>query len=487
MIKKKFLATLFVACSILPAFAEDAPFTVKDGMFNQNDQNTLGLTMVKGAETFTVFSPTSSSTNKFCNGIVMCEFKGNLYCMWQASKKDEDASDTYVAYSRSTDGGKTWSAPATLAATISNGYCSSGGWISTDDKLIGFINTWPSNLDPKGGYTRYVSSTDGVSWTSPADVKMADGTTLNGIFEQDPYVMKDGRIINSAHFQPGLKVCPIYTDDKYGISGWKKGKFTHQGSGDQSRELEPSQFVKADGTVVMIFRDQNSTYKKMAASSIDRGVTWTSSVVIDNMPDARTKQSAGNLPDGTVFMACNPVNVKTYDLTDGKTRVQRRPLVLTLSKDGNHFDTSYLLRYGNDEKMQNGPVYSGSAKRPGYHYPKSMVAGDYLYVAYATNKEDVQYTRVPLANIQLNALASVDGIEAVKPTISLAGGNVLSVTQPTYGNVSVSIYTISGVSVMTHSTVSDYLRCDLTSLPSGIYIVRVNTDSGTYSQRIMKK
>ncbi|MBO5001101.1 MAG: T9SS type A sorting domain-containing protein, partial [Prevotella sp.] len=84
-------------------------------------------------------------------------------------------------------------------------------------------------------------------------------------------------------------------------------------------------------------------------------------------------------------------------------------------------------------------------------------------------------------------LASVDGIEAVKPTISLAGGNVLSVTQPTYGNVSVSIYTISGVSVMTHSTVSDYLRCDLTSLPSGIYIVRVNTDSGTYSQRIMKK
>lgn len=124
MIKKKFLATLFVACSILPAFAEDAPFTVKDGMFNQNDQNTLGLTMVKGAETFTVFSPTSSSTNKFCNGIVMCEFKGNLYCMWQASKKDEDASDTYVAYSRSTDGGKTWSAPTTLAATISNGYCS---------------------------------------------------------------------------------------------------------------------------------------------------------------------------------------------------------------------------------------------------------------------------------------------------------------------------------------------------------------------------
>ena len=52
---------------------------------------------------------------------------------------------------------------------------------------------------------------------------MHDGNYLNGIFEQDPHRLPDGRIINSAHFQPGLKLCPIYTDDPTGKTGWKKG------------------------------------------------------------------------------------------------------------------------------------------------------------------------------------------------------------------------------------------------------------------------
>ena len=487
MLRSTLCRALFCAGLSLHAMADNVPFTVADGMFNQDEQQTLGLAMVAGAETFTVYAPTASSTNKFCNGIVMCEFKGDLYCMWQSSAKDEDAEDTWVAYARSTDDGKTWSEPMVLAETLSNGYCSSGGWIATTDKLVGFINTWPGGLSPKGGYTRYVSSTDGLTWTAPADVKMADGSTLNGIFEQDPYVMSDGRIINSAHFQPGLKVCPIYTDDPYGVTGWKKGTFTHQGSGDQSRELEPSQFVKSDGTVVMIFRDQNSTYKKMAASSADRGETWTNSVVIENMPDARTKQSAGNLPDGTAFMACNPVNVKTYDKTDGKTRVQRRPLVLTLSKDGNHFDTSWLLRYGNDELMEQGPLFSGKAKRPGYHYPKSMVSGEYLYVAYASNKEDVQYTRIPLSSISLNGGSSVEDTTLPDVTVNLSSGRILSVTQPLVGEVLIGVYTVSGVNVLTHRASGDYVKCDLSALSAGIYVVKVETAHGVCSEVFVLK
>ena len=31
-----------------------------------------------------------------------------------------------------------------------------------------------------------------------------------------------------------------------------------------------------------------------------------------------------------------------------------------------------------------------------------MVHGDYLYVSYSTNKEDVEYTRIPLSSTQLN-------------------------------------------------------------------------------------
>jgi hypothetical protein len=33
---------------------------------------------------------------------------------------------------------------------------------------------------------------------------------------------------------------------------------------------------------------------------------------------------------------------------------------------------------------------------PGYSYPKSVLWGDHLYVAYAANKEDIELTRLPL-------------------------------------------------------------------------------------------
>ena len=41
--------------------------------------------------------------------------------------------------------------------------------------------------------------------------------------------------------------------------------------------------------------------------------------------------------------------------------------------------------------------FEGRYKRPGYHYPKSVIWKDHLYVGYATNKEDVELTRVPLS------------------------------------------------------------------------------------------
>lgn len=472
MLRTKLFSVLCLMGLSLQVWADEMPFTIQSDLYDESDTETLGLTYAPGTETVTIFAPTDA-TDKFSNGIVMTAFKGALYCMWQSSAKDEDASDTWVAYSRSTDGGKTWTAPMVLAKTLDNGYCSSGGWLATEDKLIGFINTWPGNLSPKGGYTRYVSSEDGMTWTEPADVKMADGTTLNGIFEQDPHVLADGRIVNSAHFQPGLKICPIYTDDPLGISGWKKGSFSYTVNGDQSRELEPSLYQKADGTLVMVFRDQNSTFKKMAATSSDRGETWTKAVVTD-FPDSRSKQSAGNLPDGTVYTASNPVNNKT-----------RIPLVLTLSKDGNHFDQAWLLRAGGDDLQ---PLrYSGTAKRACYSYPKSMVYDGYIYVAYATNKEDVEYTRVPLSSIQLNA-SSVKALNVVGGlSVYLSGSRTLSVVSDKSRSLDITLYNITGSSVLSFAVDGTSADYSLEGLPAGVYMVRVKSTDKVITRKVMLK
>lgn len=388
--------------------------------------------------------------------------------MWQSSEKDEDASDTWVAYSRSLDGGQTWTEPMVLAKTLDNGYCSSGGWLSTADTLVAFINTWSDGVSPKGGYTRYVKSTDGLVWTEPDYVMMADGSRMDAIFEQDPHIIKGGRIVNAAHFQPGLMVCPIYTDHELGTRGWKKGVFTCTDNGSQSRELEPSLYQRDDGSLVMVFRDQNGTYRKLASVSTDNGETWTEAVVTD-MPDARTKQSAGNLPDGTAYFAGNPVTNKT-----------RIPLVLTLSRDGRCFDQAYLLREGGASM----PTlrYSGSAKRAGYHYPKSMVANGYLYVSYALNKEDVQYTKIPLNGISL----SVESTDMEQISVKLADKK-LTVTAPDDID-RITITSGNGMIVYAKSRLKGHEYVSyLSGLGSGVYVVSVAAGNTLTVKKIVLK
>ena len=340
------------------------------------------LVAAKDIKTVTVFKA-ADGTDHYANGVVMTTWRGALYCMWQSSPTDEDSDDTRVVYSISRDQGQTWCEPMTLALPSDSFYCTSGGWLSHNDTLTAFIDIWEKGVEPRGGKTSYIVTTDGMNWSELKPVTMKDGSEMNGVLEQDPYTLPDGRIIGAAHFQPGLHVCPVYTDDPTGHGGWLRGTFESEDKGKQSRELEPSQYVRPDGTIVMIFRDQNSSFRKLAALSTDRGETWTKAQQTDLL-DARTKQCAGNLPDGTAFMVSCPSGSK-----------QRWPLVLQLSDDGIHFTQTITLRSG--EKSDLPPRrYEGRYKTLGYSYPKAVIANGSLYIGYSTNKEDVECTIVPL-------------------------------------------------------------------------------------------
>jgi hypothetical protein len=266
--------------------------------------------------------------------------------------------------------------PRVLIEATDSCYYTSGGWIASADTLVAFVNRWPKDIQPIGGFTEYMYTADGNTWSRPQPVRMADGKPMNGIIEQDPYRLADGRIIAAVHFQPGLHVSPVYTDSAIGYKGWKKAIFEGHDRGKQSRELEPSIYQQKDGTLVMVFRDQSSSYCKMASMSHDRGQTWTEPV-LTNIPDARVKQSAGNLPDCTAYLVGCPTKAK-----------RRWPLAVLLSNDGICFDKGFLLRAGGDDLQSQR--FPGKAKTLGYNYPKSLVYKDELYVAYATNKEDVE-------------------------------------------------------------------------------------------------
>ena len=380
--KAKIIATILLLCSSF-ATAQAQMLYIPDGVIDTTKHATVGLKPAKEVKTVTIFKATELSDH-YANGVVLSAFKGKLYCMWQSSPKDEDSDDTRVVYSISHDDGNTWSKPMTLAAPSRDYYCTSGGWQVWGDTLIAFIDTWEKGLSPRGGKTCYMTSSDGLKWSKMQPVRMIDGSEMNGVLEQDPYRLPDGRIIGATHFMPGLHVCPVFTDDPRGISGWQKGQFEAEDIGKTSREIEPSQYLQPDGTIVMLFRDQSSSFYKLVSVSKDRGETWTKTT-LTSFPDARTKQCAGNLPDGTSFIVSCPVPAK-----------RRWPLVLHLSGDGKKFGQAILLRSGTPGDLP-PRRYDGRYKTLGYSYPKAIVHNGKLYISYSTNKEDVECTIVTIA------------------------------------------------------------------------------------------
>ena len=134
----------------------------------------------------------------------------------------------------------------------------------------------------------------------------------------------------------------------------------------------------------MLFRDQASSFKKLASISHDGGELWSAPVATD-IPDSRSKQCAGNLPDGRSFWVGNPTGNKS-----------RRILVLALSSDGVLFDRAWLLAGPEDLPARRN---EGKYKTLGYNYPKAIVLDNDLWVSLSINKEDVTLVRIPISSL----------------------------------------------------------------------------------------
>ncbi|MFC3114020.1 sialidase family protein [Cellvibrio fontiphilus] len=380
------LVLLSAACAIKNTTTNTTNNTallVVDEVFDNTQPDTLGLQKPAQLKHHSVFKAKAGSA-QYNHGAVLFAFNSELLIQWQSSQQDEDAPETKILYSRSRDGSE-WSAPQELVAARTNALVTNGGWWSYGNTLVAFINVWPQGLQPKAGFVEYITSRDGIHWSAPKPLRDFDGNAVAGIIEQDLKQLPNGRILTAIHAPPGLIAKPFYTDDPTGLSGWMQGEMEnlpHQPG--ISRELEPSWFLTKQMNPVMVFRDQGSSFALLAASSSDKGKTW-SNPVITNMPDSRAKQSAGNLPDGRAFLINNPSGNKN-----------RAPLTITLSEDGQRFDKAYLLR----SESELPPMrYAGKYKRTGYSYPKSIVWNNRVWVSYAVNKEDIEVTSVAVGNL----------------------------------------------------------------------------------------
>ena len=347
---------------------------VPEGLFDLTDTVTLGLARLPECERIVVHESPG-----YVNNVLLTAFDGKYYCMWQSSAKDEDTPDTRVVYATSADG-VCWSGPMDLAVPTDSTFVTPGGWLQRGETLTAVLNYICAPDRSKGGSAWYVLTQDGVAWTAPQPLRMADGSPLPGILEQDPLRMPGGRTVGAAHFRPGLRVNPVYTDDPAALTGWTEAAFP----AGEGCPLEPSQYVALDGTLVMLFRDQASSFVKLAAVSEDQGASWTAPTRT-NIPDSRSKQCAGTLPDGRAFWVGNPTGNKS-----------RRALALALSTDGYSFSKAFLLAGPADLPPRRR---EGRYKTLGYNYPKAVVLGDTLWISLSINKEDAVLYRIPLNSL----------------------------------------------------------------------------------------
>ncbi len=358
---------LLLSCS-RPA----SPPALQQGLLNLGDTLSLGLGRYPGAERLVVYSP---GEDRYVNNALLCRFKGEYYCMWQSSLRDEDSPDTHVMYAISDDG-RLWREPVLLASATPHCFVSPGGWIQRGDSLAAVLNYVNAVDRSEGGTAKYIVTHDGRNWTEPRCMRMADGSAVDGIFEQDPLLLPGGRTLGAVHFRPGLQLCPVWTDSSSALCGWSRGEFP-EGDG---KPLEPSQFRMPDGSLVLLMRDQASSFRKLFSVSEDGGRSWTAPALTE-IPDSRSKQCAGNLPDGSCFMVWNPAVNKS-----------RRALVIAFSEDGKAFDRAFLIAGPADLPVRQ---FDGKYKTLGYNYPKAFVDHDVLWISLSENKEAAVLFRLP--------------------------------------------------------------------------------------------
>ena len=107
-----------------------------------------------------------------------------------------------------------------------------------------------------------------------------------------------------------------------------------------------------------------------------------------SFPDACARSNAGKLPDGQVYVVNNVLPLPTK-------KGGRSLLAISLSRDGLTFDRMAVIRF-----VAPAPRYEGRSKSIGYAYPHSVVVGEYLWVIYSVNKEDIEIARIPLSELE---------------------------------------------------------------------------------------
>jgi hypothetical protein len=320
-----------------------------------------------------------SDTFHYSHHAHVCKFGSRYVAAWSGGLQHEDLPGQQVHYSVSNDGVR-WDPYRCLAATDADsgslrcaaGLCVSGqrlvAYCKTSFKLGQTCKPGMSFHKQEARIDAFVTG-DCQTWKE-----------YEGLLDYDVLMLEGPRTTRSGN----LLCCAYCNRDDYRgpvvllwdpREPWTEPEVVKIPCPEDGGQLiEGSWFQNEQECIFAFWRDETMSLRLYVSSSHDEGRTWTVPIRTD-FPDSMARLSAGRLADRRYYIVGN-----SYP-----ELLNRKYLMLSLSRDGMVFDSMYILADGPTHRR-----FEGRHKEDGYQYPHTLVDGDRLLVVFSVNKEDIE-------------------------------------------------------------------------------------------------
>lgn len=379
------IAALFVFATI--AFAAD-PIVIQGPEQAQLDLSLPdgGLPPVPGVQNIQVFRASRDKPDladgkgwTYNHHVDMAVWNGRLYVAWSSGQKDEDVWPWREVYSTSTDG-VTWSSPAELFPQGVSNPLRMHFFLAPNRRLLAIsgLRRDEITLTDKNRDTLVVREILANHTLGPYYALL----TPTPVTSPAPYTNSaDKGFIEACNAL--LADRPFLEQQDYGaLLGPRRMKW--HDSGDTNVTLKAmSLFHRKDGALVGICK-----YGWVTVST-DDGATWSQPVIPPSLITGTGKVWGQRTADGRYALVYNP------------DRKNRYPLVMVTSDDGVSFGNMRVVH--GELPFQR---YVGEHKNVGPQYVRGISEwsndgtwkDNALWVVYSVNKEDIWVTRIPLAS-----------------------------------------------------------------------------------------
>lgn len=301
---------------------------------------------------------------RFLHGVALAWHRDRLYASIGHNQGGENTETEEARFTVSSDGGKTWSAVATMDAGLEPGIGVSHGVFHVHGgKLWAFHGAYTGTM--KQVHTRAYLLDDATgNW-------LPKGTVAEGGFWplQEPVRMDDGNwIMAGASIGNGN---PAAVAISRGGDFLKWDLVVIPKAAEVAKMWGESTVVVTGRQVINIARYDGAAPSALVAVSDDYGRTWTPSTPA-NLPMAASKPYAGRLSTGQSYLICSTT-------ADGGNR--RSPLTIAVSRSKESmFAKIFVIR---PALFPEGP--GESHENASLAYPYAIELEGHLYVGYSNS------------------------------------------------------------------------------------------------------